>query len=150
MLSLSRLSKRFHGQDVLCDISLDIAPGEVLGLIGRSGAGKSTLARCLVGLEHPDRGDIRLDGVPIVPGTGAARRQIQYLWQDPSQSLSPYLSARDAVLETLTGFGIGTPAGRRDRAAELLDSLGIPDRPKRAVHTPSRAVSANASPWREH
>ena len=125
MLSLSRLSKRFYGRDILCDISLDIAPGEVLGLIGRSGAGKSTLARCLVGLEHPDSGEIRLEGAPITPGQGPARREIQYLWQDPAQSLSPYLSAGEAVLETLTGFGIGTSATRRGKAAELLESLGI-------------------------
>lgn len=131
MLSIRGLSKRFYGQEVLRNIDLTIAPGEVVGLIGHSGAGKSTLARCLVGLEQPDDGEIRLEGQKIEPGAGDARQQIQYLWQDPTQSLSPYLGARDAVLETLSGFRIGAASGRKAQAAATLNSLGI----ERAAHS---------------
>lgn len=123
MLTVTNLTKRFHGQDVLRGISVSLQPGEVVGLIGRSGAGKSTLARCLVGLEQADSGEILLQGTGITPGRGTARQAIQYLWQDPSQSLSPYLSAQDAVLETLNGFSIGT--NRATRARDLLSDLGI-------------------------
>ena len=126
MLTVRGLSKRFHGRDVLSDIDLNIAAGEVVGLIGHSGAGKSTLARCLVGLERAERGEILLDGAPITPGEGAARQNIQYLWQDPTQSLSPYLTAKGAVMETLSGFGVGASQARNTRAIELLNSLGIP------------------------
>ncbi len=125
MLSVRGLSKRFYGQDVLKNIDLSIEPGEVVGLIGHSGAGKSTLARCLVGLEIPDSGTISLNGQPVDPGMGLARQRIQYLWQDPTQSLSPYLSAHAAVLETLNGFGIGPPAMRQETATALLSDLGI-------------------------
>lgn len=125
MLSVRGLSKRFYGRDVLDGIDLSIAPGEVVGLIGRSGAGKSTLARCLVGLESPDAGEIRLDDRPVTPGRGEARQHLQYLWQDPTQSLSPYLSARNAVVETLAGFRIGDRSRYKTRAADLLDALGI-------------------------
>ncbi len=136
MLKVQNLSKGFDGRDVLNDISLTIAPGEVVGLIGRSGAGKSTLACCIAGLERPKTGDIFLNDDLIVPGKGRARKQIQYLWQDPAQSLSPYLSAHSAVLETLSGFRVGPRSGRSARATELLAALGLP------AETTSRRIHA--------
>lgn len=125
MLNVKHLVKRFYNVDVLSSINLDIAAGEVVGLIGHSGAGKSTLARCLVGLEKPQSGRITLDGHVIEPGSGSARQEIQYLWQDAMQALSPYISAHAAVLETLHGFGIGSRKSRAGRATELLTELGI-------------------------
>ncbi|MEP6067551.1 MAG: ATP-binding cassette domain-containing protein [Paracoccaceae bacterium] len=125
MLKVRGLSKRFFGHEVLRDIDLTIQPGEVVGLIGRSGAGKSTIARCLVGLETPNTGDIQLDGESVTPGSGKARRDIQYLWQDPTQSLSPFLSALGTVSETLNGFNIGDPANRQARARDILNELGV-------------------------
>lgn len=127
MLSVTGLTKRYYGVDVLRNVSLSLVKGEVIGLIGRSGAGKSTLARCIVGLDRPEQGQLELDGVPIEAGKGAARKDIQYLWQDPSQALSPYLTAHKAVLETLNGFQIGAPADRTNQAAALLNRLGITD-----------------------
>ncbi len=125
MLNVAGLHKSFRGTPVLAGVDLEIGPGEVVGLIGRSGVGKSTLARLLVGLERPDAGSIRLGGGAIVPGTGTARQRIQYLWQDPMQALSPYLSALGAVRETLQGFGIGPAQARPARALALLAALGI-------------------------
>lgn len=123
MLTVTNLSKRFHKQEVLRRISISLHSGEIVGLIGRSGVGKSTFARCLVGLEQPDSGTILLNETVITPSYGFARQAIQYLWQDPSQSLSPYLSAHGAVLETLNGFGVGTD--RSNKARSLLLDLGI-------------------------
>lgn len=136
MLTLHNLTKSFHGRVVLRDLSLSIAKGEVVGLIGRSGAGKSTLARCLTGLERMDHGQVKLDGVHVTPGQGRARQHIQYLWQDPTQSLSPYLSAQDTVLETLNGFSIGQRDARAARARDLLASFDLTeDTCTRRVHT---------------
>ncbi|QFT30326.1 ATP-binding cassette domain-containing protein [Roseibium porphyridii] len=135
MLSVTKFSKRYYGRTILRDISLTIGQGEVVGLIGRSGAGKSTLARCLVGLEKPSTGDIRLNGASIVPGKGSARRKLQYLWQDPVQSLSPYLSAHGAVMEALNGFAIGAPNSRKSNASAYLNDLGVtPDMQARRPH----------------
>ncbi|MFK7761660.1 MAG: ABC transporter ATP-binding protein [Roseobacter sp.] len=126
MLTIQNLTKSFQGRVVLADLSLSIAPGEVVGLIGRSGVGKSTLARCLTGLEAMDRGQVNLADVSITPGQGRARQHIQYLWQDPVQSLSPYLSAQNTVLETLDGFNIGPRGQRAARARALLASFDLP------------------------
>lgn len=125
MLNIQNLTKSFYGRVVLAELSLSIAQGEVVGLIGRSGAGKSTLARCLTGLEAMDRGQVSLAGAPITPGKGRARQQIQYLWQDPVQSLSPYLSARNTVLETLDGFKVGPRRQRAAKARGLLASFDL-------------------------
>lgn len=125
MLTAAGLSKRFVGRAVLKGVGSRLAPGEAVGLIGRSGCGKSTFAKCVVGLESHDAGALSFDGAPLRPGRGAARRRIQYVWQDATQALSPYLSIRGAVLETLNGFRIGPRAGRTARADALLASLGI-------------------------
>ncbi len=128
MLNVTGLTKQYQGKDVLRNVSFDLAKGEVVALIGRSGAGKSTLGRCLVGLETADAGQIALDNTPVAVGRGAARQDIQYLWQDPLQSLSPYLTAREAVLETLNGFGVGAAHTRREVAARGLSQLGLSDK----------------------
>lgn len=125
MLTVTGLCKAFRGSVVLRNIDLELRQGDVMGLIGRSGSGKSTLARCLVGLERADSGSVALGGRKIAPGQGDARRRIQYLWQDPVQALSPFLSARGTVLETLNGFRIGAARGRKQRAEQLLQDLGI-------------------------
>lgn len=125
MLNVRGLAKRYDTHQVLRDIDLSIKPGEIVGLIGRSGAGKSTLARCLVGLETPETGEISLGKTAIKPGHGPARQQIQYLWQDPTQSLSPFVTALGAVMETLNGFRIGPKAGRHAAGTRILGDLGI-------------------------
>ena len=125
MLEVKNLTKIYNRRKILDGVSLSLEAGEVVGLIGRSGAGKSTLARCLVGLETPDCGDFTLANHKLDPGRGQARKDVQYLWQDASQSLSPYLSAHGAVLETLNGFSIGKRAFRPDTARQLLLDLGI-------------------------
>ncbi|GAB5512177.1 MAG: ATP-binding cassette domain-containing protein [Hyphomicrobiales bacterium] len=136
MLRIENLTKTFYGRRVLNDISLSIAEGDVVGLIGRSGAGKSTLARCLTGLEAVDQGRVTLAGNAVTPGKGFARQHIQYLWQDPTQALSPYLTAQGTVLETLHGFDVGPRASRAERARNLLASFDLSrEACARRVHT---------------
>ena len=78
------IRKTYGALDVLKGVDLVIAPGEVIGLVGDNGAGKSTLMKMLAGAETPDRGEIRVDGVPMT-GTGprAARAHgIEMVYQD--------------------------------------------------------------------
>lgn len=126
-LSIRHLSKRFalHQGAVLDDVCLDISEGETVALIGRSGAGKTTLARCIVGLERADEGEVFVDGAPYRAKPRAARRAVQLVWQDPSGSLSPFLTLRQSVAEPLESFEIGDPKTRSRRADELLSSVGV-------------------------
>ena len=68
LLELDSVVKSFGGTRVLTGVSLTVAPGEILGLVGENGAGKSTLVKCLLGIHRPDSGSIRFLGRPLRPG----------------------------------------------------------------------------------
>ncbi len=78
-----RITKHYAGRAVLRDVSLSVAPGTVLGLIGRNGAGKTTLIRILLGLEQPSRGRAFAFGQPSLGLTDAAKQRIGYVAQHP-------------------------------------------------------------------
>lgn len=78
-----RITKRYAGQTVLGGVSLGVARGAVLGLIGRNGAGKSTLIRILLGLEQPNGGRASVFGEPSLGLSDAAKRRIGYVPQQP-------------------------------------------------------------------
>src|SRR5688500_3921992 len=63
-LKLSGLRKTYPGVVALADFSLDVRPGEIIGVVGENGAGKSTLMKILGGVIQPDRGNVEIDGVP--------------------------------------------------------------------------------------
>jgi len=109
-------------------VSLRIPKGATLGVAGESGSGKTSLARCVVGLQAWDEGEIFLAGesVPRGPWPLAMRRRVQMVFQDPGGSLDPRRPVVDAVHEPLEAFGIGEGRGRRERALDLLEEVGIP------------------------
>jgi peptide/nickel transport system ATP-binding protein len=111
------------------DVSLDLAEGEVLGLIGESGCGKSTLSRLLLGLEAPTSGDVFLNGQPIssLSRKGIAR-VLQPVFQDPYSSLNPRETVEQAVSRPLQVHGIGDRAAIRQKVARTIDSVGLPRR----------------------
>ena len=82
-LSAQSLSKSYAGQPVLREVSLDLEPGSVLGLIGRNGAGKSTLIRAMLGLIEVDAGEARVLGEPALAMSDAVKAQIGYVPQQP-------------------------------------------------------------------
>jgi sulfonate transport system ATP-binding protein len=107
-VALDGLEKRFGERAVLRGIDLDIAPGELVTIVGRSGSGKSTLLRILCGLEAPSRGSARVDGGPV-----------RVVFQEPR--LLPWRSA-------LQNVAIGLPATREAHARQVLDQVGLGDR----------------------
>ena len=120
------------------DVSLSLAEGQTLGIVGESGCGKSTLARCLVRLLEPTGGTLRFRGDDITHrgrrGLRSFRREVQFVFQDPVSSLNP----RQRV-----GQIVGTPmalhgAGARERQArvrELLERVGLnPEHVNRFPH----------------
>jgi oligopeptide/dipeptide ABC transporter ATP-binding protein len=132
MLEAIDLVKHFpvRGSDAvvhaLNGVSLTLASGETLGIVGESGCGKSTLARVLVRLEDPTRGRVLLDGVDLTVLRGRRlrehRRHIQLVFQDPFSSLDPRQPVGAALEEVLTVHGLRRPG----RVAQLLDLVGLP------------------------
>ena len=110
-------------------VSLRVAAGETLGLVGESGCGKSTLARCVLRLIEPTRGRVFLDGEDLTALPEEAlrrrRRDIQMVFQDPTASLNPRLSVAATVEEPLALHTPLTGAARRARANEVLDEVGL-------------------------
>jgi energy-coupling factor transport system ATP-binding protein len=86
--SLTNLQFAYNGQSILRGVDLEIAPGELVALMGRNGSGKTTLLKCVVGLLEPQRGEINLDGDSLLgQETADICQEIGYLPQDPSDLL---------------------------------------------------------------
>jgi oligopeptide/dipeptide ABC transporter ATP-binding protein len=110
-------------------VSLTIARGETLGLVGESGCGKSTVGRTILRLTEPTSGTIRLDGRDITTLDAAAlrpfRRAMQIVFQDPYSSLNPRMTAGDIVGEPLRIHKVAKGAERERQVASLLDRVGL-------------------------
>jgi oligopeptide transport system ATP-binding protein len=111
-------------------VSLEIQPGETVGLVGESGCGKTTLGRAILRLIEPTSGRILLEGEDLTTLSGkemrARRRQLQMIFQDPYGSLNPRLSVEATIGEALDIHRLTpTTTGRRQRIQELLRDVGL-------------------------
>lgn len=130
----------------LNDVSLDIRPGEILGVVGESGAGKSMTGLAILGLlERPGRiasGEILLDGRRIDTLADAEMEQVRgkeigAIFQDPLSSLNPLFTVGNQLIETIRQhMPAVTKAEARRRAIELLTEVGIPAPAERVDHYP--------------
>ncbi len=112
------------------DVSLSIAPGQSVALVGRSGCGKSTLARMILALDKPTAGTIRFRGETITGKTEAqlrpARRDMQVVFQDPYGSFDPRQRVETLVAEPLHVLEKQpSPAERRERVKQALHEVGL-------------------------
>jgi lipopolysaccharide export system ATP-binding protein len=124
LLQTRDLVKKYSGRAVVDRVSLHVAPGEIVGLLGRNGAGKTTTFRMIVGMIAPNDGVVVFDGADVtgMPMFKRARRGMGYLSQEPS--VFQRLSVRDnlmAILETMNYSG----RQRRQRADDLLENFGL-------------------------
>lgn len=126
---VSGLCKSYGRTEVLREVELAFAPGELVVLLGPSGSGKSTLLRCLAGIERPGAGQIRI-GPQVVAAPGVhvppERRDLGMVFQD--YALWPHLSARDNVAFAARRARRSTRGARADaaRAAEgMLERVGL-------------------------
>lgn len=135
VLSIRGLEKRFAqrgGRGVLRalgGVDLELARGEILGLAGESGCGKTTLARCVLGLERPEAGSIRVAGEDMTALGGrelrALRRRAQLVFQDPFSSLNPRRRIAAIVAEGLVVHRLARGRERARRVAALLERVGL-------------------------
>src|SRR6187401_2576437 len=128
------LTKSYSGRTVVKGVNVEVASGEVIGLLGANGAGKTTTFSMVVGLTAPDSGRVLLDGVDVTddPMYIRARKGIAYLPQEASifRGLTVEQNIM-AILETLDLDG----AGRRARLKELLAELGLTPLAKSPAYT---------------
>ena len=149
LLEVKNLVVEFPGRRgtlrALDNVSFDIAPGEILGVVGESGAGKSLTGASIIGLLEPPghiaSGEIRLEGRRIDNLRPEAMRQIRgrqigAIFQDPLTSLNPLYSIGRQLIETITTHLPLGPAEARRRAIQLLKDTGIPAAEERIDHYP--------------
>ena len=110
-------------------VSLQIARGETLGLVGESGCGKSTLGRAVLQLRRPTSGRVLFDGHDLTTMQGDAlrlmRRRVQLIFQDPIASLNPRRKIGDIVAEPLVIAGVKDPEKREQLVHEVLSAVGL-------------------------
>jgi peptide/nickel transport system ATP-binding protein len=149
LLSVRNLRIEFptrHGTLVAVDdISFDIAPGEILGVVGESGAGKSLTGAAIIGLLEPPgriaQGEIilegrRIDNLPYEELRRIRGRRIGAIFQDPLTSLNPLYSISRQLVETIQTHLPLNDREARARALELLGEVGIPGAAERIDHYP--------------
>ncbi|RSN66604.1 ABC transporter ATP-binding protein [Actinomadura sp. WAC 06369] len=115
--------------EVLKGVSLEVRPGETLGLVGGSGSGKTTIGRAVLGLAPVRSGTITFAGERIERATARQRRRLardlQVVFQDPYTSLNPSRAVGDTLAEPLLAQGTGRRDARR-RVGDLLDRVHLP------------------------
>ncbi len=124
LLKIDRLKKSFPNRPLFKDLSAEIAPGNIVALLGANGAGKTTLLRCLATLAQPDQGEIRMDGELLTRGRIDLRCKLMFMEDFPAQLGS---SPVEAVAVALRLWKAERP-GVEDAAAALFERLGILDK----------------------
>ena len=126
LLQTRDISRSFGAIRAVDSVSISIAGGETLALVGQSGSGKTTLARLIVGLLEADGGDVYIEGERVGGRGKDFYRQAQMISQNPGEALSHRLSVQELVMEPLDVQGIGTREERRQRAARVLEEVELP------------------------
>ena len=142
LLRVDDLTKHFQTPSgtvhALDGVTLEVAPGETLGLVGESGCGKSTLGKTLVRLYEPDSGHVELMGTDISHLGPAAmrplRRQMQMIFQDPFASLNPRATVARILEEPMMVHRTLGRAERKERVAALMQRVGL--RPEQGARLP--------------
>lgn len=143
LLALRGIAKTFRrgGRDVVAldDVSLDLARGETLALVGPSGSGKSTLARVVMRLVEPGSGSLQFDGIDLLAARGEALRRLrprfQMVFQDPLAAFNPRATVAGALDDPLRIHAIAGAAERPRVIAGLLERVGLdPALASRRIH----------------
>ncbi len=122
-LQVEGVAASHSGVPALFDVSLSVAKGEIHGLLGHNGSGKSTLFSAVVGLLHPDRGGVRLDGADIRTAPAHARARLGMAYVPQGRGIFPHLTVRENLqFAALARFG-KHDASAVDRVLDLFPNL---------------------------
>jgi peptide/nickel transport system ATP-binding protein len=128
-IEVANLDAHYGRTQVVHEVNLAIGHHECVALVGESGSGKTTVARSIAGLHPHWDGQVLLDGQPLDHATArrprAAKRQIQYVFQNPYGSLNPRRTAGQAIARPLSLLDIDRSEARR-RVAEMLERVSLP------------------------
>ena len=127
MLEATKLCKSFGGTRALSDVSLEIAKGSIIGLVGPNGSGKTTLLNVISGALKPDAGSVRFEGRDI---TGAEANVIAKSGLARSFQISRLFKSMSVLDNVLAASHEGITASARARATELIRLVGI----ERVIH----------------
>jgi len=142
MLRVRDLTRSYGRLTALSSVSLDVQPGEIVGLLGANGAGKSTLLRTAAGLQPPDAGTVGIQGIDLWAEPLAAKRLLGYAAEEPS--FYEELSADEYVAFVATVRGLD-PLAARARAHTLFLRLGLAGRTDEPVHQFSHGMRKKLS-----
>jgi oligopeptide/dipeptide ABC transporter ATP-binding protein len=149
LLSVSDLRVEFATEDgvvhAVDGVDFDLRPGEILGIVGESGSGKSVTAQTVMGLTRSPNasisGSVRFHGMDLVTASeeemqSIRGREISMIFQDPMTSLNPVYSVGDQIVEQIQAHKDMPKDEAKNRAAELLASVGIPNATERVDNYP--------------
>lgn len=123
MVSVKSLSHAFEGRPVLTDISLEIAEGEIMAIMGSSGGGKTTLLRCIAGLLVPKEGSVEVDGIDVRRDTEEARHRMGMVFQ--SAALFDYMNVEENVRFGVRRWSNASLAEQETLVQETLATVGL-------------------------
>ncbi|MFP5272134.1 ABC transporter ATP-binding protein [Coleofasciculus sp.] len=111
------------------EVSFDLYPGQVLGLVGESGCGKSTLSRTILQLIPPTSGTVEFQGINLTQlnrkSLRKMRRHIQMIFQDPLACLNPLMTVGDSIADPLFIHNLATPIEAKHQVMEMLERVGL-------------------------
>jgi oligopeptide transport system ATP-binding protein len=123
------LRRQVGAVQAVSDVSMRVGAGETLALVGESGCGKSTTGRAALRLIEPSEGEVLLEGSSLtalsVPELRRARRQMQFIFQDPFGALNPRMSVAETLGEPMLLHGLASPGDVGDRVRDLLVTCGM-------------------------
>ncbi|MET3719240.1 MULTISPECIES: ABC transporter ATP-binding protein [unclassified Arthrobacter] len=139
VINIDGLTAGYGSNTVLEGINLEVYAGDCVALLGESGSGKTTLSRCIAGLHHDYTGSVFLDGSALAPSsfkrTKDQRRRVQYIFQNPYESLNPRRTVEELILQPVTAVR-GKVSNAREIVATALERASL--RPDHATRYPDQ------------